>query len=98
ALAAIQAAGDAKSLEEARVEFLGKKGVLTQLLRGMGELPPEERPAVGKWVNALRDELAEASRPGAGSWSRRRSRRALRKRLWTSRCPASVLPGAACTR
>ncbi len=26
----------------------------------MGELPPEERPAVGKWVNALRDELAEA--------------------------------------
>lgn len=60
ALAAIQAAGDAKSLEEARVEFLGKKGVLTQLLRGMGELPPEERPAVGKWVNALRDELAEA--------------------------------------
>lgn len=60
ALAAIRAASDGKSLEEARVEYLGKKGVLTQLLRGMGELPPEERPVVGKWVNALRDELTLA--------------------------------------
>ena len=60
ALAAIKAAGDGKSLEEARVEYLGKKGVLTQLLRGMGGLPPEERPVVGKWVNALRDELTLA--------------------------------------
>jgi len=60
ALAAIAAAQDVKALEDARVKFLGKKGELTLLLRSMGELPPEERPVVGKMVNALRDELNEA--------------------------------------
>lgn len=60
ALAAIAAAHDAQALDEARVRYLGKKGELTLLLRGMGQLAPEERPVVGKMVNALRDELNQA--------------------------------------
>lgn len=60
ALAAIGAAGDGKALEAARVAFLGKKGELTLLLRGMGQLSAEERPIVGKRVNELRDELTQA--------------------------------------
>ena len=51
---------EAKSLEELRelrVRYLGKKGELTALLRGMGGLPAEERPGAGKKANALRGKL-----------------------------------------
>ena len=49
-----------KDLEDFRVRFMGKKGPLTELLRGMGALPAEERPRVGQMVNRLRGELEEA--------------------------------------
>ena len=44
-------------LNEVRVEFLGKKGELTAVLRGMGGLSPEERPIIGALVNEVRDAL-----------------------------------------
>ena len=46
-----------QELEDLRIRFLGKKGELTAVLRGMGALPPEERPAVGTFVNEARDEI-----------------------------------------
>ncbi|NLM24615.1 MAG: phenylalanine--tRNA ligase subunit alpha [Firmicutes bacterium] len=60
ALAACNGASDVQALQEARVKFLGKKGELTALLRNMGNLPPEERPLVGKLVNEVRDQLEQA--------------------------------------
>lgn len=56
-LTRIQAAGTTAELEQVRVEVLGKKGTLTALLRGMGEVAPEQRGAVGKAVNEVRDEI-----------------------------------------
>src|SRR5690606_29139239 len=53
----IAAANALPELERVQVEVLGKKGLLTQLLRSMGSIPPNERPAFGKLVNAVRDEL-----------------------------------------
>ena len=53
----LAAAKDSRALDEARVKFLGKKGELTALLKGMGKLSPEERPVVGQKVNALRSEI-----------------------------------------
>ncbi len=53
----INAAINAKELEEVRVKYLGKKGELTAILRGMGALTPEERPIIGSKVNEVRDEL-----------------------------------------
>ena len=47
-------------LEQIRVSVLGKKGELTGLLRGMGKLPPEERPKVGQMVNEVRAALENA--------------------------------------
>jgi len=46
-----------QELEQVRVKYLGKKGEVTQLLRNMGQVSPEERPKVGQMVNQLRDEL-----------------------------------------
>ena len=53
----ISKATDAKELGEVRVKYLGKKGELTAILRGMGALAPEERPIIGGKVNVVRDEL-----------------------------------------
>ena len=46
-----------KQLNELKVKYLGKKGELTVVLRGMGSLKPEERPVIGELVNQVRDEL-----------------------------------------
>ena len=48
---------DLKTLNDVRVKYLGKKGELTLVLRGMGKLSPEERPVIGSLVNEVRDEL-----------------------------------------
>ena len=53
----ILGAVDLQSLDAARVKYLGKKGELTAVLRGMGGLSPEERPIIGSLVNEVRDEL-----------------------------------------
>ena len=51
---------DMKSLEEIRVLFLGKKGKLTGILKGMGALSPEERPVVGQMVNEVRKQVEDS--------------------------------------
>ena len=50
---------DKSGLEEIRLRVLGKKGQLTQMLRSMGQLPPEERPQAGQMINAVRTKLTE---------------------------------------
>jgi phenylalanyl-tRNA synthetase alpha chain len=54
---AIAAAGDEPALEALRVRYLGKKGELSAVLRGMGQLAAEERPRVGEAANRVRDEV-----------------------------------------
>jgi phenylalanyl-tRNA synthetase alpha chain len=54
---AIGSAADEKALEDLRVRFLGKKGELSAVLRGMGALPAEERPRVGEVANRVRDDV-----------------------------------------
>lgn len=53
----IDNANDLKSLDEIRVKYLGKKGELTAILRGMGAVSPEERPILGSLVNKAKEEL-----------------------------------------
>src|SRR3712207_9264602 len=49
-----------KELQELRVAVLGKKGTLTELLKGLKDLSKDLRPVVGKQVNELRDFLTQA--------------------------------------
>ena len=58
ALSAI--AADGADLEALRVKYLGKKGELTAVLRGMGQLTPEERPVVGQIANDVRADIEAA--------------------------------------
>ena len=59
-LSELAKAESSAALEQIRVGVLGKKGELTALLRGMGKLPPEERPKAGQRVNEVRAELEGA--------------------------------------
>ncbi len=56
----ISKSGSIDSLEEIRVNFLGKKGMLTQILKSMKDVAPEERPKVGQKVNEVRALLEES--------------------------------------
>ena len=53
----IKSAKDLKNLDELRVKYLGKKGELTAVLRGMKDLSAEERPVIGNLVNEAKAEL-----------------------------------------
>ncbi|GAB3016645.1 phenylalanine--tRNA ligase subunit alpha [Bowmanella dokdonensis] len=56
----IAEAGDMVELDRVRVEFLGKKGRLTELLKGLGRLSPEERPAAGEQINKAKQQVQTA--------------------------------------
>jgi len=64
ALEEVNAADTKDTLEAARVKYLGKKGELTAILRGMGQLSAEERPIVGQVANEVRTKI-EAAIEGA---------------------------------
>lgn len=55
--AAVEAASDVASLEEVRVSTLGKKGRLTEVLKTLGTLPPDQRKEFGAQVNLIKDEI-----------------------------------------
>lgn len=57
AKSSLEKATSLDEINELKVRFLGKKGELTQVLRGMGQLSAEERPIIGQLANEIRDEL-----------------------------------------
>ena len=58
ALEAVQQAADVPALEQIRVQYLGKKGELTQVMKTLGNIPAEERPKVGAMVNAAKEQVS----------------------------------------
>jgi len=58
ALGEIDAAGDLASLDQLRVQYLGKKGLISLQMKTLGSLPAEQRPLFGKLVNEAKDEVA----------------------------------------
>ena len=60
ALSAFENVRDAAALDELRVRYLGKKGELTAVLKQMGRLSAEERPAMGALANEVRAALCQA--------------------------------------
>jgi phenylalanyl-tRNA synthetase alpha chain len=79
ARAAIAGADSGEALEELRVRYLGRKAELPQLLRGVAELPPEQRAAVGKAANQARQELEGLIDVRAGELSGAELERQLRE-------------------
>jgi phenylalanyl-tRNA synthetase alpha chain len=89
ATSAIEGAGSSAELEELRVRYLGRKAELTSILRGIAELPQEERGAVGGGANRARKELEALLEQSA----ERLDASELEARLVTDRIDVT-LPGA----
>ncbi len=70
ALSDIRNASSKEALESARVRYLGKKGELTSILRGMGSLSAEERPAMGQIANEVRAAIEKALEEAAAAIER----------------------------
>jgi phenylalanyl-tRNA synthetase alpha chain len=77
AAAEIAAAESAEGLEAIRVRYLGRKGSLNAVLRGLGALPAAERPAMGALANAVKEDVAAALEAKASALGRARLERAL---------------------
>ncbi len=60
ALAVLAGIDDADALEQTKARFLGKSGAISELAKGLGKLPPAERPAMGSRINAAKDKLENA--------------------------------------
>lgn len=54
---AVRAVTDLKSLDACRVHYLGKKGLLTEFMKSLGQLSPEERPAAGQKINSVKEVI-----------------------------------------
>jgi phenylalanyl-tRNA synthetase alpha chain len=67
AIEAARGAGSSDALAEREVEYLGKKGKLTAVLRGIGALPPEDRPKVGAIANQVQEAIRAAFGEAAAS-------------------------------
>jgi phenylalanyl-tRNA synthetase alpha chain len=50
----IEDAQDKEVLESLRIRYLGRKGIITQILRGLKDLPPENRPDIGQTANQVK--------------------------------------------
>ncbi|MBM7096511.1 phenylalanine--tRNA ligase subunit alpha [Bacillus sp. H-16] len=60
ALQKVEQAAEVKDIKDVRVAYLGKKGPITEVLKGMGKLSAEERPKVGSKANEVRDAISSA--------------------------------------
>ena len=60
ALARIEIASDAEGLEALRVEFLGKQGSISSLMKTLGKMSPDERKVEGPKIHGLRESVADA--------------------------------------
>ena len=78
--------------EELRVLFLGKKGKLTAVLRGMGSLSAEERPVIGQLANEVRSALENALNEKAAELKEKKLERQLRHEKLDVTMPGSALP------
>jgi phenylalanyl-tRNA synthetase alpha chain len=82
ALAALAIAKTDAEIELLRVQYLGRKGELTLVVRQMRDVPPEERPAMGVVLNAIKDELeTRITQTLADLRATERARRAVEERL-----------------
>ena len=57
AVEAVANATDLATLDTVRVEYLGKKGILTEQMKTLGKLPPAEKPKAGQAINLAKQEI-----------------------------------------
>ena len=85
---------DEAALEKLRIDFLGKKGELTAVLRGMGQLSAQERPVIGQLANEVRSSLEEMIAQKSAEIRARQLEKKLEEERLDVTMPARPLPAA----
>ncbi len=88
ASAELKQISESAQLEQLRVKVLGKKGALTEILRGMGKLPAEERPRMGQMVNSIREKIEQAISERTAAIKQAEKEKALRSEVIDVTMPA----------
>lgn len=92
ALAELASVADDKALAEIRVKYLGKKGALTEILRGMGALSAEERPVIGQVANEVRGAIESVIEEKQAAFKKEETVRRLAKEKIDISLPGRRLP------
>ncbi len=79
AIESVERAADGNALESIRIRYLGRKGQLTQLSRGMGAVSPEDRPRIGSLVNQTKTYLQKVIEEKFDHFKREEQQRILAK-------------------
>ena len=86
-------AKDENELQTAKVSFLGKNGQLTSILRSMKDLPAEERPLIGKFVNDAREKIESAFASAEAALKDRKLKESLKKEFVDVTLPVETQRG-----
>lgn len=89
---ALAGAKDSKALEEIRVKYLGKKGEITAILKQMGKLSAEERPAMGQLANKVRSDIESALSAAQASLKEKLLRESLKRERLDVTLPGKKRP------
>lgn len=92
AVEALNNAKDGKTLDDVRVRFLGKNGTVTELLKGMREVPAEERPKIGQLVNEVRGKIEKLIAEKDAERKRAERERALNSETIDVTMPGNAAP------
>jgi len=95
ALQELAGVGDPAALGELRVKYLGKKGLLTEILRGMGALSAEERPIIGQVANDVRGAIEAVIEEKSAAFARAETERRLATETIDVTLPGRPAPGGA---
>lgn len=93
---AIKAVETSAALDVLKSKFLGPKGCLAQVMKGMGQLSPEERRTVGQQANVVRDQLETLFTSAAKSFRKKQREKLLGDRGLDPTLPASASPPCNC--
>jgi phenylalanyl-tRNA synthetase alpha chain len=89
---ALDACRSEDDLERTRITYLGRKGRLTEVMRGVGALSPEERPAIGELANALKRKVDERIQALRDRWQAERRQHALENERLDVTLPGRAWP------
>ncbi len=92
AVEALNNAKDGKTLDDVRVRFLGKNGTVTELLKGMRDVPAEERPKIGQLVNEVRGKIEKLIAEKDAERKRAERERALNSETIDVTMPGNAAP------
>lgn len=95
ALSELELVGDPQKLNDLRVKYLGKKGALTEILRGMGALSAEERPIIGQVGNEVRAAIEAVIEEKQSVFQQAETENRLRAETIDVTLPGSKLPAGA---